>query len=107
MNTLANKDNWVSISEINKHCFGGNYFVKTPKTKVEFFKHNNESKINITNWKSEHKTHVAVRLEKNIVDGKTVYYVSQHKVNLGYLQELLQCDTFNTILGVKEFLKSL
>lgn len=110
MNTkkdITNKNNWLNISEINKRCFKGNLFVKTPKTTIEFYSTNGTNHINVTNWSTEYQTHIVINLEITIIDNTKQYFVSQYKANLGYCENMLQSNTFNTIKEVKEYLKTL
>lgn len=104
---ITNKNNWVNITDINKHSFKGNLFVKTPRTITEFYSINGTNHVNISNWSYEDQTHIVINLESAIIDNTKQYFVSQYKANLGYCEEMLQSNTFKTIKEVKEYIKTL
>lgn len=102
LNDITNKDEWVSTSQIMKYCFHRAMFVKTQKINVEFFKHNKQSKVNITNWDRGIEKHIFYKLAVIKVDGKTLYVVEAYSTTAN---TLVQSNTFNTVNEAKDYLK--
>lgn len=103
LNDIVNKNEWVSVSNIMKYCFYRGSFVKTPKSNIEFFQHNKQSKVNITNWDRGVEQHVFYKLCVINVDNKDLYVVETYSTRDN---ELLQSNTFNNIKETQEYLKS-
>ena len=62
MKLTANKNKWLSITEITKRSVKSGLLVKTPCTKLEFYKDGDRESVNITNWDNENKCHVYYKL---------------------------------------------
>jgi len=101
MNIKADVNKWVAVSEVMKRSAEHGLFVKTPKTKTEFYKDSGRAYVNITNWDTENECHVYYKLAYSTA--LNLYFVEKKHVRDG---SLLQSNTFNTIKELKDYLKT-
>jgi len=101
MNIKADVNKWVAVSEVMKRSAEHGLFVKTPKTKTEFYKDSGRDYINITNWDTENECHVYYKLAYSTA--LKIYFVEKIHAREG---SLLQSNTFNTIKELKDYLKT-
>lgn len=101
MKHTANKNKWVSITEITKLSVKAGLFVNTPCTKLEFYKDGDRCCVNITNWNTENECHVYYKLDYS--QALDLIFVEMKDARTG---GLLQSNTFETTKTLKAYLKT-